>query len=61
LFQTFVGGAVVHYDQVKVLFGLGVDGLDGILQPALAVDVWDDDGCFAHSFSPADVWIQGVL
>ena len=61
LFQTFIGGTVVHHDQVKILFGLGVDGLDGVLQPALAVDIGDDDGCFAHSFSPADVWIQGVL
>ena len=59
--KTFVGGAVVHHDQVKILFGLGVDGLDGVLQPALAVDIGDDDGCFAHSFSPADVQIQGVL
>ena len=59
--KTFVGGAVVHHDQVKILFGLGVDGLDGVLQPALAVDIGDDDGCFAHSSSPADVQIQGVL
>ena len=29
--KTFVGGAVVHHDQVKILLGLGVDGLDGIL------------------------------
>ena len=29
--KTFVGGAVVHHDQVKILFGLGVDGLDGVL------------------------------
>ena len=31
LFQTFIGGTVVHHDQVKILFGLGVDGLDGVL------------------------------
>lgn len=48
LFQTFIGGTVVHHDQVKILFGLGVDGLDGVLQPALAVDVWDNDGRFYH-------------
>ena len=59
--KTFIGGTVVHHDQVKILFGLGVDGLDGVLQPALAVDIGDDDGCFAHSSSPADVQIQGVL
>ena len=29
--QAFVRGAVVHYDQVKILLGLGVDGLDGVL------------------------------
>ena len=59
--KTFIGGAVVYHDQVKILLGLGVDGFDGVLQPALAVDIGDDDGCFAHSFSPADVQIQGVL
>ena len=48
LFQTFIGGTVVHHDQVKILLSLGVDGLDGILQPALAVDVWDNDGRFYH-------------
>ena len=46
--QALVGGAVVHHDELKILFGLGVDGLNGILEPALAVDVGDDDGCF-HS------------
>ena len=46
--KTFVGGTVVHHDQVKILLGLGVDGLDGVLQPALAVDVWDNDGRFYH-------------
>ena len=50
LFQTFIGGAVVHHDQVKILLGLGVDGLDGVLQPAFAVDIGDNDGCFAHKF-----------
>ena len=59
--KTFIGGAVVYHDQVKILLGLGVDGFDGVLQPALAVDIGDDDGCFAHSSSPADVQIQGVL
>ena len=48
LFQTFIGGTVVHHDQVKILLSLGVDGLDGVLQPALAVDVWDNDGRFYH-------------
>ena len=46
LLQTFVGGAVVHDDEFKILFGLGIDGLDGVPEPALAVDVGDDDGCF---------------
>ena len=46
--QALVGGAVVHHDELKILLGLGVDGLNGILEPALAVDVGDDDGCF-HS------------
>ena len=48
LFQTFVGGAVVHHDELEVLLGLGVDRLDGVFEPALAVDVGDDDGCFIH-------------
>ena len=46
--KTFIGGTVVHHDQVKILLSLGVDGLDGVLQPALAVDVWDNDGRFYH-------------
>src|SRR5699024_10221511 len=35
--QALIGGTVVHYDQLKVLLGLGIDRLDGVLQPALAV------------------------
>jgi len=58
LFQTFVGGAVVHHDELEVLLGLGIDGLDGVLQPALAVDVGDDDGCF-HKCAPAKFRFRG--
>ena len=31
--QTLVGGTVVNDDQLKILFGLGPDGFDGIPQP----------------------------
>ena len=46
LLQTFIGGTVVHDDEHKILRCLGVDRLDGVLEPAFAVDVGDDDGCF---------------
>ena len=46
LLEALVGGAVVHHDELEVLLGLGVDRLDGVFEPALAVDVGDDDGCF---------------
>ena len=46
LLQTFIGGTVVHDDELKILFCLGIDRLDGVLEPAFAVDVGDDDGCF---------------
>ena len=52
LVQALVGGAVVHDDEAEVLLGLGVDGLDGVPQPALAVDVGDDDGGFHILFTP---------
>ena len=50
LLEALVGGTVIHHDEVEVLFGLGVDRLDGVFQPALAVDIGNDDGCF-HSRS----------
>ena len=31
---------------LKILLCLGIDRLDGVLEPAFAVDVGDDDGCF---------------
>ena len=46
LFQTFIGGTVVHDDELKILLCLGIDRLDGVLEPAFAVDVGDNDGCF---------------
>ena len=46
LLQTFIGGTVVHDDELKILLCLGIDRLDGVLEPAFAVDVGDDDGCF---------------
>ena len=49
LLEALVGGAVVHHDEFEILFGLGVDRLDGVFEPAFAVDVGDDDGRF-HSF-----------
>ena len=55
LLQTFVGGAVVHYDEPEALLSLGVDRLDGILEPALAVDVRDHDGRFIHKDTPKSV------
>ena len=51
LLQAFVGGAVVHHDELEALLGLGVDRLDGILQPALAVDIRDNDRRFNHKYS----------
>ena len=53
--EAFVGGTVVHHDEFEVLLRLGVDRLDGIFQPALAVDVRDDDGRFYHITVPAFV------
>lgn len=50
--QALVGRTVVHDDEAEILFGLGVDGLDGVPQPALAVDVGDDDGGFHILFTP---------
>ena len=55
LLQTFVGGAVVHHDKPEALLSLGVDRLDGILEPALAVDVRDHDGRFIHKDTPKSV------
>ena len=46
LLQTFIGGTVVHDDELKILLCLGIDRLDGVLEPAFAVDVGDNDGCF---------------
>ena len=55
LLKAFVGGTVVHHNEPEVLFGLGIDRLDGILEPALAVDVRDHDGRFIHKDTPKSV------
>ena len=44
--KAFVGGAVVHDDQFKVLLGLPPDALNRIAQPAGAVQVGDNYSCF---------------
>ena len=49
--KAFVGGAVVHHDEFKILFGLGPDGLDGVPQPARAVQIGDHNGGF-HGAPP---------
>lgn len=59
LLQTFVGGTVVHHNEPEVLFGLGIDRLDRILQPALAVDIRDHDSRFIHKYSCISVQVHG--
>ena len=53
LLKALVGGAVIHHDKLEVLLCLGVDRLDGVLEPAFAVDVGDDDGRFHRFCAPA--------
>jgi hypothetical protein len=53
LLKAFVGGAVIHHDKLEVLLRLGVDRFDGVLEPAFAVDVGDDDGRFHRFCAPA--------
>jgi len=53
LLKALVGGAVVHHDKLEVLLRLGVDRFDGVLEPAFAVDVGDDDGRFHRFCAPA--------
>ena len=53
LLKALVGGAVIHHDKLEVLLRLGVDRFDGVLEPAFAVDVGDDDGRFHRFCAPA--------
>ena len=59
LLKAFVGGTVVHHNEPEVLFGLGIDRLDRILQPALAVDIRDHDSRFIHKYSCISVQVHG--
>ena len=58
--KAFIGGAVVDDDQLKILLGLCPDRLDGIPQPACAVQVRDDDRCF-HGVSLPEIGVGVVV